>query len=167
MLFAGDEPDLREMYAKLLATTMDPARSKLGHPSFVGLIQQLTSDEAKILRYLWSLGEGNCVWSGAQGKSELRTELAELSLKAGTTVPENADLYFENLLRLGVLKRFTEAESEYHTRGTFDTGSPPKVSTTNYEVIEMTPYGMAFLKVCIADNTPDNETDADSDNSKK
>ena len=53
LFFAKNEPDLKELYASLLASTMDSSNT-VAHPSFVSIIQQLTSDEAKVLRYLAS-----------------------------------------------------------------------------------------------------------------
>jgi abortive infection alpha-like protein len=49
MRFVAHEPDLREMYANLLATSMDANIARNAHPAFVEIIRQLTADEAKIL----------------------------------------------------------------------------------------------------------------------
>ena len=51
LIFAKDESELKELYASLLASAMDSSGSVV-HPSFVTIIQQLTSDEAKILMYI-------------------------------------------------------------------------------------------------------------------
>jgi len=48
--FAGHEPQLRELYANLLATSMDAATAQEAHPGFVEIVRQLTPDEARILR---------------------------------------------------------------------------------------------------------------------
>lgn len=44
--------ELREMYANLLATSMNVDKKALVHPSFVEIIKQLNPDEAKYLRSL-------------------------------------------------------------------------------------------------------------------
>jgi hypothetical protein len=50
--FAMSDPDLREMYASLLATSMDRETAHKAHPAFVEIIRQMTADEAKILSVL-------------------------------------------------------------------------------------------------------------------
>jgi hypothetical protein len=42
------EPDLRAMYANLLATSMNKDKAQDAHPAFVQIISQMTGDEAKI-----------------------------------------------------------------------------------------------------------------------
>ena len=50
--YSIDNPDLREMYANLLAASMNSDTKWNVHPSFVDIIRQLTPDEAKLLKYL-------------------------------------------------------------------------------------------------------------------
>ncbi len=50
--FVANEPALREMYANLLATSMDKEMAQNAHPAFVQIISQMTADEAKILNVL-------------------------------------------------------------------------------------------------------------------
>ena len=154
MLFAAEEPDLREMHASLLATAMDRTTSDAAHPSFVNLIQQLTSDEARILRHLAVLGRGKASWSGDQESSDLEAAMRGMCVDAEVADPEKADIYVENLLRLRVLRRFSGSESKYHAGGYYEHGDyAPSVSTTNFEVIELTSYGNALLAACVVNTT--------------
>ncbi len=50
--YTGHEETLRDMYANLLAASMDTRTATAAHPSFVEIIRQLTPDEARILRFL-------------------------------------------------------------------------------------------------------------------
>lgn len=152
MLFAAEEPDLREMYAKLLATAMDGATSAGAHPSFVTLIQQLTPDEARILRHLAAFKERFPSWSGDQESSDLESAMRQMCVDAQVADPTRADIYVENLLRLRVLRRFSGSESEYHA-ATYDEHGDygPHVSTSNFEIIELTSYGRALLEACVVD----------------
>jgi hypothetical protein len=50
--FAANEPSLREMYANLLATSMDVETAQNAHPAFVEMIRQMTSDEARIIEFI-------------------------------------------------------------------------------------------------------------------
>lgn len=52
MRYLGHKEDLRDMFANLLATTMDKDTAMKAHPSFVDIIKQLNSDEAKIFKLI-------------------------------------------------------------------------------------------------------------------
>jgi hypothetical protein len=52
MKYCGSEPQLRDLFANLLATSMDSRTRDQAHPAFVELIRQLSPDEAKILKYI-------------------------------------------------------------------------------------------------------------------
>jgi hypothetical protein len=152
MLFASEVPDLREMYAKLLATSMDSATSDTAHPSFVTLIQQLTPDEARILRHLGSLNENWPCWGGNEETCELESAMRKMCVEAGIEDPVKADLYVENLLRLRILGRVTSSETKYHPEGGNHYGTYEASVSTHYsEFIEITCYGIALLEACVID----------------
>jgi Abortive infection alpha len=48
--FAGHEEALRELYANLLASSLDSSTARNAHPAFVEIIKNMTPDEARILR---------------------------------------------------------------------------------------------------------------------
>src|SRR5207245_353571 len=50
--YTGHEEALRDMYANLLAASMDTRTASGAHPAFVEIIRQLTPDEAKLVRLL-------------------------------------------------------------------------------------------------------------------
>lgn len=50
--FTHDEPDLKEMFLNLLATSMDGRIANKAHPSFVEIIKQLSADDASLLRHV-------------------------------------------------------------------------------------------------------------------
>jgi hypothetical protein len=52
--FVAHEPTLRELYANLLATSMDASTAHNAHPAFVEIIRQLSPDEARIMECLAS-----------------------------------------------------------------------------------------------------------------
>ncbi len=51
--YAGHNPDLRELYSNLLATSIDVKTAHEAHPAFVEIIRQLTPDEARILKFIF------------------------------------------------------------------------------------------------------------------
>lgn len=50
--YSLDSEELREMYANLLASSMNKDTKSNVHPSFVDIIKQLCPDEAKLLKFL-------------------------------------------------------------------------------------------------------------------
>lgn len=53
--YTYDEKDLRDMYVKLLATSMDISKAKIAHPSFVDIIKRMDSIDAQLFKHLTSL----------------------------------------------------------------------------------------------------------------
>ena len=47
--FTGNNEDLRELYANLLANSMDVSTAENAHPSFVEIIKNISSDEAHLM----------------------------------------------------------------------------------------------------------------------
>lgn len=50
--YSIDNEELREMYANLLASSMNTDTKRNVHPGFVDIIRQLTPDEAKLLKFI-------------------------------------------------------------------------------------------------------------------
>lgn len=50
LAFTHEEPNLKEMYLNLLATSMDSRSASLAHPAFVEIIKQLDSEDARLVR---------------------------------------------------------------------------------------------------------------------
>src|SRR5687768_5912365 len=87
--FAGEEPDLREMYATLLASAMDRRTASRAHPAFVEIIKQLSATEGRILIALWRDGLGRPVVDvyafdeGSQVEWQLARNLSSLPDEVG------------------------------------------------------------------------------------
>jgi hypothetical protein len=50
--YCGMEASVRELFANLLASSMDARKSKSVHPSFVEILRQLAPAEARIISFL-------------------------------------------------------------------------------------------------------------------
>lgn len=50
--FASEEETLRELYANLLATSIDSETAKNAHPGFVQIIKNMSPDEARIMKFI-------------------------------------------------------------------------------------------------------------------
>lgn len=51
-----EEPIIREMFAKLIAADMDSRKERLVHPAFVDIVQQMSPNDAQLLKILPQVG---------------------------------------------------------------------------------------------------------------
>lgn len=109
--YTGHEEMLRDMYANLLAASMDTRTASGAHPAFVEIIRQLTPDEARLLRLLTQARAFPLVTVRREFKVETPSEsggldvLVHFSLlgwEAGCDLPEITPAYINNLCRLGL-----------------------------------------------------------------
>jgi len=54
LAFSFEDKDLKEMYLNLLASSMDSSTSDNAHPAFVEIIRQLSTEEAELLKDIFS-----------------------------------------------------------------------------------------------------------------
>ena len=102
-----EDIEIRELYAQLLANSMNETMKDGIHPAFVEIINQLSSDEAKILLYLSThpiipIITLRCVNENGMGFDVVKnfSNVGELS-KCEHSLDVNK--YFDNLIRLGLL----------------------------------------------------------------
>jgi len=50
LAFTHEEPNLKEMYLNLLATSMDGRTASVAHPAFVEIVKQLDSEDARLVQ---------------------------------------------------------------------------------------------------------------------
>lgn len=107
--YTGSIDELKELYANLLASSMDSATTKDAHPSFVEIIKQLSSDEAKLLTALISTDQEPAVTirnnreDNSGGRDQFRNFTA-LGEKVGVQDYSRIPNYLDNLCRLGLLE---------------------------------------------------------------
>lgn len=58
--FCLDNVEIRHFFAKLVAATCDKTKSEMLNPGFSSIIRQLSSDDAILLRHIYSLKEDEC-----------------------------------------------------------------------------------------------------------
>lgn len=109
--YCMDNEDLRDMYATLLANSMHKNRKSNAHPAFVDTIKQLCPDEAKILKYMSThntIPSLDIKYTFKNGDSGIWTyEFDDVAEKAKCEFPSNGKWYFENLSRLGFVRKST------------------------------------------------------------
>ncbi|WP_066307777.1 DUF4393 domain-containing protein [Bacillus sp. FJAT-29814] len=106
--FSGHNEELRELFANLLATSMDKESSSKAHPSFVEILKQLTSDEARLLKKI-GLGYHPIISLKAMESDnlsyyELLRNFTLLGEEANIDHPEILSNYLDNLKRLGLIR---------------------------------------------------------------
>ena len=122
--FTDQDPDLREMFANLLATAMNKQTANDAHPSFVEAIKQMTSDEAKIMLYIVTVGDIPLIELRVllekpnMGHIAIAGNVCAVTRSAACSHPWNEPTYVDNLCRLRLLEipgmlRKAGVEAEY------------------------------------------------------
>lgn len=169
--YTGHEETLRDMYANLLAASMDTRTANGAHPAFVEIIRQLTPDEARILRLFAQQRAFPLVSVRREYKVETERErggkdvLVHFSLlgwEAGCDLPDLTPTYIDNLCRLGLAE--VPALFEYTAPGVYDAlEQHPRVESVKRKIEEdekwhvvverkglrITELGKQFCKVCV------------------
>jgi hypothetical protein len=126
------------------------------HPAFVHVIQQLTSDEALVLKHVASLKnfalreetDNEWVFRGEDGP--IANQFAELCEAAGAWHPESSGAYLDNLLRLKIFTESRFSRSEYRPAGSARWGDyEPSVEYANTRYVELSDFGAAFVATCV------------------
>lgn len=119
--YTGSEPALSEMYANLLAISMDKKTAHQAHPAFVDIIKNMSPDEARIMRFLASR-PNNAIINVKLVKPDggfniVQRRLSLIGLDAGCEHAQLAQNYLDNLCRLGLVEipegRFIRSEDLY------------------------------------------------------
>ena len=106
--YSAHQETLRELYASLLATSMDSATARFAHPSFVEIIKALSPDEAKVIQLFHREKnlptiDVNMKDSDGNAYSKIRHNYSHVGLLAKCEHPELAPNYLDNLGRLGLI----------------------------------------------------------------
>lgn len=172
--YTGHLEELRELYAALLATSMDANHMEQAHPAFVEIIRQLSADEAKIIRTLAPLGAQpvidvrNCQVTPTPGGRWALKNFSIIPYVAGCTSPDLAPAYMDNIQRLGLI------EIRWDFQVLLQNGNDPNEPVVNHPVIVelkekiqsepghyadiikgtvgLTPLGLQFCKACLVEH---------------
>ena len=97
--YCMDNEELRNMYANLLATSMNKDVKDDAHPAYVEIIKQLCPDEAKILKYMYAhntipIIEIKFVLINGE-RGQVSNGFSIVAEMAQCEHPHNGDQYFE------------------------------------------------------------------------
>lgn len=169
--FTGNSTELRDMFAKLLATSMNSQTKKSAHPSYVEIIKQLNTDEAKILNYLSGAGRAYSSMplidiqthqkTRAAGFHTVINNFSDISEKAGCVFPDNISVYLDNLARLKIIdviethkltdeRQYEILESHRKIKPYLDITSSEVINFKSVrKLMRVTAFGKVFISACL------------------
>ena len=170
--YTGHEERLSDMYANLLAASMDKSTAQGAHPAFVEIIRQLTPDEAKLvslflqemafplLSVRWEYKEPT---KERKGGLDVLVNYSQLGEAAGCEFNHLVPAYIDNLCRLGLAD--IPAMFIYMSPGVYDAlENSPVVAALKTQIelnpdlranverkgLKITEPGKQFARVCVA-----------------
>jgi len=161
--YCYDSKELREMYANLLATSMNLDTKWKVHPAYVDLIRQLTPDEAKLIRALQSQPDFPVIHVKQYMKdqktyNDIAINYSDLGEKF-CEIPDGIYSYLNNLCRLGIIDidygiyctykgAYTELDLKFRTtREEWEkSGGTIKIL---HGLMELTHLGRDFAEICL------------------
>ena len=168
--YTGHEPSLRELYANLLAASLDKQTAVIAHPAFVEVIKQLSPDEARLMKLFGldrpfpiitvrlEMGEG-------KGGKDVLPHVSLLGFEAQCQHPELTPAYLDNLSRLGLIeippmvtytdvnvyKALEEHPQVVAIRAQIDS-IPQQESSVSRHSAFVTQLGRHFISACVVDH---------------
>lgn len=108
LAYALDEPDLKDMYLKLLASAMDGPHAESAHPAFIDIIKQCSPQDALLLNYIakspWPHLQTIDLHMTTYGKTgKVFGNFGNYIIESGLKY-NNYMVTIDNLMRLGILK---------------------------------------------------------------
>jgi hypothetical protein len=166
LVYSMHDEVVREMYANLLAADMNQDMKASAHPAFVDLIKEMTSREAKILRYLER--KPHYEYRVHHPQQDKWVDLAEFVQKGVEGTIEECAIGLSNLQRLGLIEvnglQKIDRAGKGITKLWWTFGSMPADSKKNWILdfdgarnnivdaifgVHLTPMGERFLRVCL------------------
>ena len=170
--FCGDEEDIKEMYANLLASSMNAITANGVHPAFVEIIKQLTPDEAKLIKYfskdrLFPVIDisSKQIESKDLGSITVLNNYSLFGYEAACEYPNITPQYLDNLSRLGLIE--IPDDLYYTALGVYDEiENHPDINEIrekiekdklkkieiSRKILRLTYFGKQFCKVCVFEN---------------
>lgn len=169
--FAGTVEELRELYANLLAASMNKESAAQAHPSFVDVIRQITPDEARIMNLFTKSPRYPVIDVIARGELDKKTftrkskivvlNHSTLGDLAKVTLVMNTAVYLDNLCRLGLLEIDQNAVVDERYEGMIQKEELEKLREEiktepgmemhlHKKNVQITNYGISFLQTCIS-----------------
>ncbi len=167
--FAGQDETLQDMFANLIANSLDSKTVLEAHPSFVDIIKSLSPDEGLILKVFASAQQFPMVDVKLQNKKDrgfniLHRNVSLIGSIAGCKHQGLTPNYLDNLCRLGILEipsgrrlndpkayeTITNDQSIKQLEQQFE-GNENHTIGFDQKFITVTGIGRQFINACIVD----------------
>lgn len=167
--YTGAEEDLSELYANLLATSMDRVTAYRAHPGFVDMIKNICPDEARMMRLLattpyYPLVNIKSVSTTDQSFQIVHRHLSLIGLDSKCEHVLLASNYIDNLERLGIVQVetmvkihneavYTRIEEHQQVKDIIEGLKKIEGRTVDVERIRLavTDLGKQFIRACVID----------------
>lgn len=169
--YTGHEETLRDLYANLLAASMDAKTASSAHPGFVEIIKQLTPDEARMLNFFSEAGSLPLITIKSQseeqegGFTDVFTNFSLFGQNAGCEHSHLSPSYLDNLSRLGLIElhndKFYTVSELYEALENHPSVSEIKKQIDEQDgvraeiqrgMVDLTNLGNQFIKACVIDH---------------
>lgn len=167
--YCMDNEELREMYANLLANSMNKIVKNGVHPGFVEIIKQLSPDEARILRYMRYHNVLPTITlrylHNNGGGIDIIKDFSNIGEITECECPQDIAKYFDNMVRLGLiinagglssLTDKTKYEPLKNHRWVTPHAKIELAVARGFEkidfeegMVKMTAYGKSFCSICL------------------
>lgn len=165
--YCYDSEVLRDMYANLLASSMNLDKKWTVHPAFVDIIKQLTPDEAKILkslprdsRYSIPLIDLNIVFDKGKGRNVVARNITMNEVYESCETPDSMCAYLDNLERLKLIKiadhtwltddaLYEKIEKSDRVENLKEILPEGQKYGIGKKLMYVTEYGVSFIRCCI------------------
>ena len=163
------EEELVELFLNLLKQSADKSKIHLAHPSFVNVIANLSPDEAKILKYIYTENIGICTVSirvlmrdKTFSDHRVHTTMFDVT-NMEINFKQNIRSYISNLKSLGLVDMFATALGEKQYKLIEEFLEPFRTSLNkeypeNHRVVfrrrhfGLTEKGKLFMACCLGNN---------------
>jgi hypothetical protein len=167
--FTGHDETLQDMFANLIANSIDSKTVLEAHPSFVDIIKNLSPDEGIILKLFASaqnfpLINVKLVINKDRSFNILQRNVSTIGKLSNCKHPQLVSNYLDNLCRLGILEipsgqrlvgpnvydQISSDPSIVHLKKQFEGNQTHKIDLEQ-KLIQTTGIGRQFINACVVD----------------
>ncbi len=159
--------EIADLFTSLLASASNKGKVNMAHPSFVGIIERLSTDEARIIQYLKGKEEIEyCEFRGNlkdnKGFIPILSRATLLRRDVKLDYPTNLEAYLANFVSLGILidmdtvhkvdTSVTDQICQYYCLNDLRTELVPKTFTSivvKRSYFSVTKLGQMFINACV------------------
>lgn len=158
--------EIADLFTTLLANASNIDMVNTAHPAFINMIERITPDEAKLLKYLkrendvlYCTVNGNAL--DGKGYRTLLEHITLIESEVKLDFPQNVNAYLANFVSLGILidekgvykvdKTIYNKIKEVHKIKELEEGIVPlkyKSISVENSFFSLTPFGRLFIKAC-------------------